>query len=404
MLSGENIVCFAPDPWGDIWRNRHRLLSIFARSNKVVYVEPRTTARLLVRKLAAGDPSVLRPWRRRVEEVRENLFVYHDPVHLPRTSKGIAGRLVDRLRDASLKRALRELGISRPILWLVRPDCHDVPGKLDEKLLLYQVVDDYLSYAGVTARARERLDREERSIGARADLVVVTAEHLLDIKRHLSPSCIHVRNGVDAQTIEEGRRVGGALAPDLAKASRPIFGYIGGVTEKLDFELLLDLAARLESSGGTLALVGPVHVKSRESADAVQRLRGSKAVTLVGQRPAGDMPMFLRAFDVGLIPYKLGDQARSIDPLKLYEYLAFGKPVAAVDIPSLRAFRSLVGVASSREGFLELAIALAKEDDEALALRRREAAAENTWERRAEQISQAIEGALRMKARPVIAT
>lgn len=397
MLSGECIVCFAPDPWGDIWRNRHRLLSLFARTNKVVYVEPRTTVRSLLRQLRSGDFSALRLRRPQVEEVRENLFVYHDSGLLPRTTKRLVGPMIDQLRDARFKRALRRLGVTRPILWLVRPDAHDVPGQLDEKLLLYQVVDDYLSYAGITEAGRARLDREERSIGAKADLVVVTAEHLLEIKSHLNPHMILVRNGVDAQTLQEGLRVVGPLPEELVSARRPILGYIGGITEKLDLSLLCRLAARLETSGGTLALVGPVNVGVGEAAELVARLRRSPAVRFVGARPAGDVPQFLRAFDVGLIPYKPGDQARAIDPLKLYEYLAFGKTVVAVDIPSLRRFHDLVHIAANAEDFLELAVRARAETDPVQAQRRREAAAANSWEHRAEQISAALEEALQRK-------
>ncbi len=398
MLSGENIVCFAPDPWGDIWRNRHRLLSVFARTNRVVYVEPRTTARGLARGLRQDGLSLVSPFRRRVVEVRENLFVYRDPGFLPRTTKRGIGPAIDSLRDGSLRRALRGLGVERPILWLVRPEAWDVPGKLGEKLLLYQIVDDYLSYAGLTERARSRLDQQERSIAAKADLVIVTADHLLQIKRHLHKEIVHVRNGVDDRTLDEGRAGSGPVARELSSAKKPVWGYVGGITEKLDLELLEKMAKHLEERGGTLALVGPVNVSEGASVEAIGRLRASPAVIFAGQRPAAEVPAWLRGFDVGLIPYRVNDQARAIDPLKLYEYLAFGRPIVAVDIPSLRQFRGLVSVASSHGDLLRLAEEASLDHDEALAVRRREVAAENSWDRRAEQISEAIEAALQRKS------
>lgn len=399
MLSGESIVCFAPDLWGDIWRNRHRLLSIFARTNRVVYVEPRTHARGLSRKLGESGLSVLSPFSRRVEAVRENLFVYHDPGFLPRTTRRGIGTAIDWLRDVSLRRALRKLEVERPILWLVRPDTWDVPGKLREKLLFYQVVDDYLSYPGVTDRARSRLDREERLIASKADFVVVTADHLLQAKSHLHSALLQVRNGVDDRTLQEGKLSSGPIPAELAAAKRPVWGYIGGITEKLDLELLEKLAQRLEQRGGTLAMVGPVKVAGEASAQAIRRLRASAAVIFAGQRPAEEVPMWLRGFNVGLIPYKIGDQARAIDPLKLYEYLAFGMPVVAVDIPGLRPFRDFVSVASCEGDFLRLADEAALDRDEARVSARRALAAENSWERRAEQLSQAMEAGLRRRAK-----
>jgi glycosyltransferase involved in cell wall biosynthesis len=400
MLSGERILCFAPDPWGDIWRNRHRLLGVLARENRILYVEPRLALRPLARKLRSGEVKVRHFFRPRVEEARENLFVYHDPLHLPRTGLRGIGPAVDGARDAILRKALRRLRLSEPILWLVRPDCADVMGKFGEKLVLYQVVDDYASYPGVSERARARIERDERRIADRADLIVVTSERLLEMKRRIHPNVVHIRNGVDARTIEEAAAPRGAPPPGLAVARPPVFGYIGGITEKLDFVLLEALAARLRGpAGGTLVLVGPVNVSSGEAAESVGRLRAAPNVIFTGQKDAAEVPSYLRAFDVSLVPYKAGEQARAIDPLKLYEYLAFGKPIVSVEIPSVLEFEGLVRVARSRDEFLEHAAAAAEERDEALAARRRLAASEATWEKRAEALSAAIAAALERRRR-----
>ena len=400
MLSGECIICFAPDPWDDIWRNRHRLLSVFARTNRVLYVEPRLHVRPLARRLRSGESGPRDFFRRRIEEVQKNLFVYHDPIFLPRMGWRGIGKVMDSLRDSILERTLRRLGFTRPVLWLVRPGCWDVLGKLGEKAVLYQIVDDYLSYPGVTPRARERLEREERVIADHADLVVVTAETLLAAKRGLHANIILVPNGVDEGTLEEGRRAGGDVPRELVEARRPVFGYLGGITEKLDLELLEKIARSLEeSSTGTLALVGPVNVASADAQGRIERLRASPAVLFTGKKEAREVPAFLRGFDVGLIPYAPGEQSRAIDPLKLYEYLAFGLPVVAADIPSMRPHAAVVRIAADHATFLARLGEAALERDGALAARRRAIAAENGWERRADQISSALESVLLARGR-----
>lgn len=397
MLKDQSIVCFAPDPWEGLWRNRHRLLSLLARDNRVLYVEPRTTARSLLKGLREGQLRTRHFFRRRLGAVGDNLFVYHDPLYLPRTRWRGVGPLIEGLRLSLLRSCLRRLGMQNPVLWLVRPDAGDIPGLLGEKLVLYQIVDDYLAYPGVTEQARARIDREERALGEKADLVIVTSEHLREAKSHLGTHLSVVRNGVDDRTLEEGSIDGGELPREALGWSHPVCGYIGGVTEKLDFGLLEALAAELAPLGGTLVFVGDVRVKSDEAVESVRHLRALPHVVFTGRREASLVPQYIRAFDVGLIPYRQGRQALAIDPLKLYEYLAFGMPTVSVDIPSVRPFREIIRIAADGPDFIQQVRSAACEEDTHLPAVRRAVARENSWEQRAEQLSRAIEEALERK-------
>jgi hypothetical protein len=64
-------------------------------------------------------------------------------------------------------------------------------------------------------------------------------------------------------------------------------------------------------------------------------------VFLLGLKAQGDLPGYLQRFDVGLIPFKVNDTTHAVSPLKAYEYLASGVPIAA---PPLRALEGLDGV------------------------------------------------------------
>ena len=131
-----------------------------------------------------------------------------------------------------------------------------------------------------------------------------------------------------------------------------------------------------------------------------EKLRTAANVVFAGPKAAQDVPPYLRAMDVCLIPYRAGSQAQAIDPLKLYEYLAFGKPVVTVDIPSVRPFAEVIYVARGREEFLGLLDAAAAERNDEKMARRRALAAENTWEARAEAISRLLEETLRRRTAP----
>ncbi len=55
MIEGQSILCFAPGPWDDLWRNRHQIMTRLARRNKILWVEPRTYLRLVLRQLRRGE-------------------------------------------------------------------------------------------------------------------------------------------------------------------------------------------------------------------------------------------------------------------------------------------------------------------------------------------------------------
>lgn len=64
-------------------------------------------------------------------------------------------------------------------------------------------------------------------------------------------------------------------------------------------------------------------------------------VHFLGLKPQTALPAYLQRFDVGIIPFKLNDTTHAVSPLKAFEYLASGVPIAA---PPLRALGGLDGV------------------------------------------------------------
>ena len=137
--------------------------------------------------------------------------------------------------------------------------------------------------------------------------------------------------------------------------------------------MIRDLA--LANPGGSVVLVGPVSVD-------VSALRLAN-VHLLGPRPYAQLPAWVQAFDVGIIPYVLNDWTRAVDPLKLLEYLAAGIPVVTTDIPEVLKYRESVAVAGSRAEFTAAVARALREGDAAGRARRQAVARRHTWEKRA---------------------
>ncbi|MFQ6060672.1 MAG: glycosyltransferase, partial [Thermoplasmata archaeon] len=113
-------------------------------------------------------------------------------------------------------------------------------------------------------------------------------------------------------------------------------------------------------------------------------------IHFLGKRPYEQLPSYLRGIDVCIIPFEVNEITLSVDPIKIYEYLAAGKPVVSTFLPELQKFGDRVRIAKNREDF-ENQIREALREDGALVSKRIDLARSNTWEERARRISQIID-------------
>jgi teichuronic acid biosynthesis glycosyltransferase TuaH len=164
-----------------------------------------------------------------------------------------------------------------------------------------------------------------------------------------------------------------------------VAGFIGRLNARTDLGLLEAIAAR----GRSLLLVGPKDPGCDQRRFAA--LAGRPTVHWAGQQPAAALPGYLRLMDVGLVPYTPSRFNRGSFPLKALEYLAAGRPVAATDLPALRALGTglihITGAASFADLVDHL---LAQPRTPQLAARCQAFAAQHTWARRATDIHHAL--------------
>ena len=166
----------------------------------------------------------------------------------------------------------------------------------------------------------------------RSDLVLASAEPLAERMRELGARRVaYLPNVADVERFAAATR--GAEPPQLAELPRPRILFAGAVAaKKLDIPLLAELARR--RSEWSMVLVGPVgEGDPRSDVEALRRLPN---VVLAGQRPFDELPRWLAAADVGLIPYRHNRYTASVFPMKVYEYLAAGLLVVSTRLPALR--------------------------------------------------------------------
>jgi hypothetical protein len=386
MITGHNFVYLGPERWEGLWRNRHWLMSRLARSNRVLYVEPQRSLRRTAADWRTGQVS-LAPWKwHSLSHLQDDLYVYHAPPFAPVT--GLAGvrDVSEGLRRHLLRRAARSLKLAQPIVWIARPDVASLASVFAPQLTIYHVVDEYSGYPGMSAAARARQREAELPLLQQADLVIVTSRALWEAKRQHNPRTFLVPNGVDLPGYERHLDRGAPVPPELAAVPRPRLGVIGLIGPKLDFDLLQAVAgARPDWS---FVFLGAVSAAGAASGWAT--LAAQPNVFYLGQVPAARVPEYVCGFDVGLMPYIHTGHVPFADPLRLYDYLAAGIPVAGVDLPSLEAYRAVVHIGNG-PGPFQAAVEGALADTPAeRAEARRQLAARCTWDQRVEDISSLI--------------
>lgn len=389
MLNGEQILCFGPDPWGSIWQDKPGLMRALARHNLVVYFEPRPHLPAVWQDLRGGRIGLSDLFRRRrLLKVEANLYVYRHPFCAPISGREPLRTTFRWLREALWGRSMRQLAVDRPILWLYQPSMLDLVGRFNESFLIYFVVDEYTAYPNLSPEVVQRMRQREKELVQRADLVFTTAATLRDDRLPLNPHTYWIPNGVDAAAFTAASEDSRPDPDAINRVPRPRLGVLGSIGSKMDMALLHSIAS--ERPHWSLVLVGPV----MPGADMgkVAALQVMSNVHFLGSVPPAEVPYYIRACDVGLIPYLLNMETHHVNPLKVYEYLAMGLPVVSTPLPNLGVPPEMVRVAEGTEPFTAaVAGALAETDDEQKAIRRRVYATTQTWEVRAEAISQHIQ-------------
>ncbi len=250
-----------------------------------------------------------------------------------------------------------------------------------------RIVYDYIDELDVFPGDRETLERNHRGLLKTATLVVVTAERLHKQVLPHRPDALLCPNGVDYDFIRRTLAATAAPPEDLSRLLRPqhpVVGYYGALAEWFDYELLSYAAAQRPHFD--FVLIGPDYDGSIERS----RIREAKNVHWLGVRPYEEIPLYLKYFHVAIIPFKLNKVTDSTSPLKLFEYMAGGKPIVTTAMHECQRYPGVLVAHGSAEFIEKLDEALRlRNDAEYLALLDR-VARENTWDTRVAILLQAL--------------
>jgi glycosyltransferase involved in cell wall biosynthesis len=340
-LRGRDILCFSHDWTGDPLSKTH-LMRVLSKDNRILWVNsianrmPTTSSKDITRIFKK-----LKSFTDPIKEVEPNIFVMN-PLAIPAYGSAGIVKLNQRFLISQVKKAMRQLGFSRPINMVFNPAAGMLAGKLGEEELIYYCVDEYTAFTGVSSG----LKAIEEGLFRKADLVVVSADKLYESKKHFNPNTFIIRHGVDYEHFKKALDEETKIPAGIADLPRPVIGFHGLLADWVDFELLKKVAGHFSS--GSLVLLGKTTVDAEQK---IKILDGVPNIYMPGRKPYADLPSYCKGFDVALNPFVINHLTLSVNPLKVREYLAAGLPVVSTALPEMKYIGNCL-VAETHEEFI----------------------------------------------------
>ena len=390
MIEGRDIVCVSFVTWDEHWGTPQQLMSRLANRNRVLYVEQPMSPLSFFTGIRGRDVVMrqLRRWREGPRLVAENVWAAAPPPVLPMRTNRVVNAINAAILRRWLGRQARTLGFRDVLYWNVQPSLPGLARAVSPALKLFHCVDDFSALPHWWHQPRSLLAREAEAC-READIVLCTGRKLMESRRHHNPNIHFVPNAANVELFAKSSMPETAVPDDIARLPGKVVGIFGVIDFRLDVDLVAYVAA--ERPDWSIALVGLI----KGDVD-LSPLRALENVHILGRKPTAELPGYLKAMDVCLIAYALNDYTHHVFPLKLYDYMAAGKPIVATDMEELRPIEGEhLRIGRTREAFVAaIESAMACDSPERAASRVRAAALES-WDHRVEEISNVIEPMLR---------
>lgn len=282
------------------------------------------------------------------------------------------------LPSADQQAQLRQ-GVGRLLVWartthsvslVQHPFWLDVASVLPAARLVYDCMDHHEGFGNVPPEMMAM----ERALLAAAELTVTTSAWLDELVADKTARRAVIRN---AGEYDHFATTPGDVFEDRGK--RKVIGYYGAIAEWFDIALVEKVARRFPDS--CVLLIGA------DTANGRGVLGKYPNVVFTGEIPYAELPRYLHAFSVCMLPFRIIPLTLATNPVKVYEYLSAGKPVVAVDLPEMAQFGGLVDVARDHDEYIAaIARRLEQGDDTAGIAARQAFAREQTWSHRAAEL------------------
>lgn len=380
------ILCFSSTDWKGWWGSRQQIMTRLAKRGYQIYYVEQSAG--LEHVLKYPD---LRERRRKqfcgdVSDLDDQIKIITPPILLPfRYSSLTINKINMWTMKIWIMKNVNIHPLENIILWMYKPEFYKLIGCFNELIKVYHCIDE----PTVNTRGRKRniIKLMDDQLVKNVDVVFANSLPTFQKKRKLNPNTYRIPSGVDYDLFKKANNPDTNTYPEILKIPPPRIGYCGRINERLDYETLEYLSQF--KPNWSILFIGDTYPWTKKSKRLKQLSRYGN-VYFLGKVPYIKMPEVIKGLDVCILPYVNDERGYYRSPLKLYEYLASGKPVVSMDHPEAKEFEDFILIANDKKGFIESVDCALREKSIDKILARQEIAKKHTWDKRVDMIESVL--------------
>jgi glycosyltransferase involved in cell wall biosynthesis len=382
MLKNKNIVIFANDWIADNKTSSHQIASILGRENRVLFIE---TGGMRAPTATAHD------FKRIFQKIKKG-FSGAKKVHGEYLDFKVASLLIIPFHRFSIVRYFNRVFItltmryllwhykfSKPIIFYFSPHIHYLCGNLGEHIKIFYCIDNYSAFPGADPEEVQKMDID---LTIKSDIVFVVSRNVIVSKEKFNKRVYYSPHGVDIENFNlKGKKFIKPKLLDFAE-NRPIVMYWGLIADWMDFDLVNYLVDNHRDIA--FFLIGRICTNPN-------LLISKENLSCPGPLPYSDLSKYAFFSSALIIPFLINDWTKNINPLKLKEYLATGKPIISSAIPESLRNEEFIKIAKSKNSFSESLFDIIQNPSKEREQKQLDYIKKLTWENRVIEICGKIE-------------
>lgn len=315
----KDIIVFSHLRWEFVWQRPQHIISRLAKKHRIFFIE----------EPIEYEPDNEKTFRSYT--AAENITVLQPRIHNENLIEDLYPMLNTFMQDHE---------IDNPYLWFYSPMFKPLLKYIPHSFVIYDCMDQLAAFKG----APPSLLRNEKELLARADVVFTGGKSLYEEKKSYNENVHCFPSSVERNHFEQALLMRTKIPQDMADIVKPIVGFYGVLDERLDTKLLGDVARRMPQV--SFVLLGPI-VKINPD-DLPQNAN----IHYLGPKNYQELPNYLKAFDIAMMPFALNRSTKFISPTKTLEYMAALKPIVSTPIYDVvRDYSNEVAIAKTAGQF-----------------------------------------------------